>query len=94
MTTTTRTPRLGLAAALSAAGLLIAACGQGNPATAGNEQAMIDNEAGNLDAPPSGAMGGGSAGQTPAYGEPGGVASEVYSQPGSRPSGSETPPPN
>ncbi|MDP3488868.1 MAG: hypothetical protein Q8R71_01920 [Phenylobacterium sp.] len=92
MTTVNHTPRLGLAGALTAAGLLIAACGQGNPATAGNEQAVVDNEAGTLNAPPSDALGG-ATGQTPGYGQPGGVPSEAYSAPGSQPAGSEMPPP-
>lgn len=92
MTTQPR-PRLGLAGALSAAGLLIAACGQGEPATTGADLAVVDNEAGTLDTPPEGAMNGGSADQTPAYGQPGGAPAEAYSEPGSQPSGSEMPPP-
>jgi len=90
---TAKRPRLGLAAALSGAALLVAACGQGDPATTGSEMGVVDNEAGDLDAPPAGAMTGGAADQTPAYGQPGGVPAEAHSQPGSQPSGSEMPPP-
>lgn len=93
MMTTPRPRPLGLAAALSAAGLLIAACGQGEPATTGADLGVVDNEAGALDAPPQGATSGGGADQTPAYGQPGGAPSEAYSEPGSQPSGSEIPPP-
>lgn len=91
--TTQRRPRLGLPAVMTATGLIMAACGQGNPATTGAEMGVVDNEAGVLDSPPGGTMTEGGADQTPAYGEPGGVPSEARSQPESQPSGSEMPRP-
>lgn len=93
MRTTPRRPRLALVTGLAATGLLLAACGQGDPATTGGEMGVVDNEAGVMDTPPASPMVGGAADQTPAYGEPGGVPAEAHSQPGSQPSGSEMPPP-
>ncbi|MDO8901801.1 MAG: hypothetical protein Q7V15_10635 [Phenylobacterium sp.] len=93
MMKTEKVARPSLVAALAGAGLLLAACGQGDPATMSSEQGLIDNEAGALNSPPDGTLSGGPAGQTPAYGEPGGAPSEAYSSPGSQPAVSEMPPP-
>jgi len=102
-----RASAAGLAAAASL-GLLLAACGQGDETQAGDRldgaaaptypgegaAGLVENESGAMTETPGGDTAGGATGQTPAYGEPGGAASEAHSDMSSPPSAAENPPPN